>query len=161
MKTSRAIFGLLTVVAVVIGCVTAGPRRWYSTTCTGSDICDGTGLCIDGLCARSCTTSVDCGGGICVQKHCLSPALTCKSDFCVDANTCTVDLCNVADGICSHQPSNGACDDGDPCTIGDECIDQGATAVCKAAAKCDDGDPATADSCAKPAAVCSHAANPP
>ncbi|MBM4343112.1 MAG: hypothetical protein FJ100_07010 [Deltaproteobacteria bacterium] len=138
-------------------CVTAAPRRWYSSSCTGSGACDGDGVCVQGYCARSCTGSDECGGGICIEKHCLAPSLVCKTAHCADANQCTIDLCNPADGSCRHDPASTACDDGDVCTIGDECIDLGGgQAACKAAAKCDDGDPATADSCDKVSGVCNH-----
>ena len=149
---------LLALVALA-SCGTAGPRRWYSISCTGNGACDGDGLCVEGLCARSCVTSGDCGGGICVEKHCLAPSLVCKTAHCADANQCTTDLCNPADGSCRHDPALTSCDDGDPCTIGDECIDSGGQGVCKAAPKCDDGDPSTTDGCDKATAVCLHGGN--
>lgn len=154
MKTRRGLLILAGLAAVA--CVTAGPRRWFSSGCSGSGPCDGDGLCVEGFCARSCVTSGDCGDGVCILKHCTSTAAACNTDFCSDGNACTLDYCNPANAACRHEPNDGPCDDGNICTIGDECVHNGDEHLCKAAAKCDDGDPATFDTCDKATGACSH-----
>ena len=61
----------------------------------------------------------------------------CPTD-CADNNSCTVDSCDTATGMCRHDPLN--CDDGNPCTV-DSC---NAATGCVAAplppgTACDDG----------------------
>lgn len=143
---------------VVLGCVTAGPRRWFSGSCTGQGVCGEAGLCIEGQCARSCASQSDCDEGICVQKHCMLPERACATGICLDGNQCTDDFCNITTGACRHDPGTGTCSDGDGCTMGDECVMAGDGPICKAAPKCDDGDPSTADSCDKATGSCGHAA---
>jgi len=146
---------MLAATAALLACGSPGPRRWFTGACAGEGPCDGSGLCVDGSCARSCATSADCGDGVCIQAHCLPPALVCARGLCADASTCTTDLCNVHTGECRHELFPGACDDGDLCTIGDECVGATGAVVCKGAPKCDDGDPATVDSCAPATGICS------
>lgn len=147
---------LLLILLSLAGCVTAGPRRWFSGSCIGEGVCGDGGLCVDGQCARSCTTTTECDDGICVQKHCLPPARACQTSLCNDGNTCTDDLCNTQTGACRHDPGSGPCDDKNQCTIGDECVLIGDVAMCKAAPKCDDGDPSTSDSCDSASGACTH-----
>ncbi|MEC8022637.1 MAG: MYXO-CTERM sorting domain-containing protein, partial [Myxococcota bacterium] len=64
--------------------------------------------CDDGdICTQSDT---------CVTGNCVGSDLT----ICDDANPCTTDTCDPADG-CTFENITGPCDDGDLCTEGDTC----------------------------------------
>ncbi len=173
-------------------------------SCTGGDAC-ATGVCVGGGNVCDCQVDGDCNdGNICTDdtctanKKCLHAANTqacddsnactvgdvCAASACVsgalttcdDANLCTDDVCNIADGTCSHTPNSGACQDNNACTVGDicaggncapgglitcndnnSCTDDSCDTVkgCVAlanAATCDDGDPCTLnDACANSA----------
>jgi hypothetical protein len=83
----------------------------------------------------------------------------CSSDAdCADANPCTADGCDVATGVCAHEPLG----DGTACGGGAICC-SGACGkpACGAALACDDGNECTADVCLDQdtcAAACSFTA---
>ncbi|MDP6943790.1 MAG: hypothetical protein QF464_06530, partial [Myxococcota bacterium] len=66
-------------------------------------------LCDDG---NGCTSQDVCVGG-----ECLGAAASCD-----DANPCTIDSCDVVNGLCVHAPHAGSCDDGNLCTVNDACV---------------------------------------
>ncbi len=66
-----------------------------ATPCGGAALCGGSGTCAAGVCK---------GANGCAD----------------DGNPCTTASCDGA-GICSQQPSSGACSDGNNCTMGDAC----------------------------------------
>ncbi len=75
---------------------------------------------------------------------------------CDDANGCTDDECDPAEG-CLHINNSAPCSDGNLCTLGDSCAG-GACQPGAAALDCDDGDPCTVDSC-DALAGCLHTAS--
>ncbi len=149
---------MLCTVAGMSGCPEV-VRRWYTGTCSNEGgACGEGGLCIDGFCGRACTSSTDCGDGVCVQQVCVPPGYVCNTAYCDDGNSCTDDLCNTANAACRHELHAGACSDGDGCTVGDECVAAAGTFSCKSAPKCDDGNPATTDSCNPTSGICTNTA---
>ncbi len=148
----------LTACVGVWGC-SDGARRWYSGTCNNNGgSCGDGGLCIEGLCGRSCSSSADCGDGVCVKQACVPPDHVCKTDYCDDGNVCTDDYCNTANAACRHELHAGACTDNDLCTVGDECVDSSGVFACKTAPKCDDGNANTVDSCDPATGACTNKA---
>ncbi len=97
--------------ALVLGLATGcgeGKRRYFAA-CGSNEECESDN-CYTGHCTTSCTTSADCGTGICVEKHCLPTGAACD-----DGDPCTVgDV--VAINICK---SGGPKD----CGTGNECQD--------------------------------------
>jgi len=90
-----------------------------------------------------CTLSDKCANGVC------KPASSLKCD---DANPCTDDSCNPAQG-CVFSPNAAQCNDQNACTTGDACT--AGACVGKALVDCNDGNPCTVDSCV-PATGCKH-----
>ncbi|MEZ4266339.1 MAG: hypothetical protein R3F39_08160 [Myxococcota bacterium] len=127
------------------------------TTCAEDDdpctqvACDpATGLCgTSALGGQSC----DDGDACSLNDQCADDGV-CRGQprDCADQNPCSIDACDPATGLCTHQPDpRAACDDGDPCTAADSC----ATGVCGGAAlPCDDGDPCTSDACDPQTGAC-------
>jgi len=114
-------------------------------SCTAAGTCafvPNAGKCSDG---NACTTGDFCAGGVCQSTGLMS---------CDDANPCTDDSCDSANG-CGYVLNQAPCSDGNPCTVGDKC-DQG---LCTSGTyqDCDDSNPCTKDSCG-PAGTCQHAA---
>jgi sugar lactone lactonase YvrE len=72
-----------------------------SPQCNGVSCDDGCGgtcagqVCVDG---NPCTTSDSCAAGSCIG----TPVA------CDDANSCTADACDTANGTCAHAPDDGA-----------------------------------------------------
>ncbi len=90
-----------------------------SNTCT-DDTCNQQSGCVftannNNVCSDGnlCTTPDVCQGGACVGQN----PVVCTPD----ANICTTEACNPANGLCESTNSNNACDDGDVCTTGDAC----------------------------------------
>ena len=109
-----------------------------ANVCT-TDSCDGLKGCshigIDGKGCDAdgsvCTEIDKCAGGICV-------AGSLKN--CDDANPCTLDVCDLADGCTHTLDDNIGCSDDNPCTIGDLCQDgqcqPGVDKLCVVAGAC-------------------------
>ena len=68
-----------------------------------------------------------------------------RDEFCNDFNTCTRDVCLLAEG-CVHIALTGFCDDDDPCTVGDKCL-EGECAPGNEDYDCDDKNPCTDHEC--------------
>ncbi len=79
--------------------------------CNDGLYCNGEETCVNGECAPG---TPPCPDGVpCDEENDL--CLTCPEyNDCDDGDACTVDECDPATGICSHEPVD--CDDGDPCT---------------------------------------------
>lgn len=87
--------------------------------------------------------------GLCSSGACLE----CRTGpDCDDQNPCTSDVCDTANGLCSHTPSSsGACDDGNGCTLTDVCVNGVCTGM-------DPKDCSTgAPECYKPSGTCDPA----
>lgn len=105
----------------VVVCPATAPgvcQAWQCLAATGQcsavPVLAGT-ACDDGI---ACTNADVCGAG--PAAGCVgTPGSGCPSD----ANPCTVDLCDPAQGGCIHVPAaaSAPCDDGDLCTTGDAC----------------------------------------
>ena len=111
--------------------------------CFVAEEADGT-ICDDG---DPCTDV----GGVCKAGKCAAAPLTCD-----DANPCTTDTCDAANG-CKNtvEGKDTACDDSNACTKTDVCDAKG---ICAGAQiSCDDSNPCTADSC-DPKTGCVNAA---
>ncbi|MBM4344075.1 MAG: lamin tail domain-containing protein [Deltaproteobacteria bacterium] len=111
--------------------------------CTTQSQPDGT-ACDDGT---ACTDKDACAAGLCKGA----------AADCNDANPCTQDTCQPADG-CKHQPNAAACDDLNACTDADTCGKGSCAGTPKAAKACDDNNPCTSDGC-DPKAGCGNAPN--
>ena len=96
--------------------------------------------CDDG---DACTIGDQCELGVCMA----GPALDCD-----DANPCTDDNCDSAEG-CVSDTNTLPCDDGSLCTTADTCAD--GNCVGTVTLDCDDGEVCTADSCL-PESGCQH-----
>ena len=91
------------------------------TACLDADVCNGSEMCMDGVCAAG--TSLDCD----------------------DSNPCTADSCDAITG-CANDPLSGtSCGDGDVCNGAEMCMD--GTCASGTPLDCDDMDPCTIDSC--------------
>ena len=145
-----------------------------SGTCkgTGGINCDDGNPCTADLCDPldngSCkhTTVGDgatCGTGTCDGAGYQGPptclAGSCQASVapvqsCDDANPCTSDICNAAQG-CVHGAVSAACNDGSLCTVNDAC----AGGVCTGTPlACDDGNVCTDDGCSATLG-CTHGLN--
>gem|GEM_PF-5225515 len=144
------------------------PAEPSGTVCSGDGIactideCDGTGACVstpdDTACddGMVCTTEF-CDATLGCQYDDVPNCCTTNAD-CVDTSACTDDICNTADGTCSHPPIVIDCSalDGE-CTVG---VCDPASGLCTAdainegGACSDDGLPCTDDVCQ--AGVCVH-----
>ena len=154
-------------------------------TCSDDNACTEADLCKNGTCIgknKDCKdnnpcTDDTCAAGACVNK--LVPDKTVCDDSnactlgdicdhdglcvgldknCDDSNPCTLDKCQVTDGQCQHEPTQGQpCDDGNACTLGDACLNgncaSGGPKVCS------DGNPCTNDSCDPGNGTCAFVAN--
>ena len=93
-------------------------------SCDDGDVCNGSDTCFGG----------STGNAVC--KLGLKPE-------CIDANPCTLDLCDKQKG-CQFKPHAGGCDDLNACTAKDSCSSGGCVGL---PFKCDDATPCTADGC--------------
>ena len=148
--------------------------------CTTGDACDN-GKCVAGS-AKDCddnnvctTDACDAKTGNCghvavnkptacsdddpctLKDQCLGSA--CKSGTakdCDDGESCTIDSCHAASGVCVHTPAvnSAGCSDGNPCTGPDGCA--GGKCATGPAKDCNDGDACTIDSCDKATGSCAH-----
>ncbi|HVJ16837.1 MAG TPA: hypothetical protein VM686_15460, partial [Polyangiaceae bacterium] len=99
--------------------------------CT-SDACEENGPGADDDTCQNPRQAINEGGG-CSSTLCMT-GQTCAAGACQggmaldcdDANTCTADGCEPAEG-CTHAPADETCNDGNPCTLDDAC-DNGACA---------------------------------
>lgn len=143
--------------------VTPGTTCNDGNGCTTTDTCNDSGKCV-GTGGPSCDDDKPCTKNACTANVCSNPfepnTVPCifdkctqnshcsgTSDACVagtpidcnDANPCTTDSCDPAQG-CVHVPNNVAeCVDGDACTVNDECVDgtcQGTPMPCLAIDAC-------------------------
>lgn len=138
-------------------------------TCTATIECDDGDPCTmddcsEGTCQNTPTPGAVCDDGFacttgdsCRVKGPTDPTLACMGDalVCDDANECTVDACNQADGKCTHNPlaNNTPCDDKDKCTNNDVCT----TGVCGGTdLDCDDTNECTVDACNATTGACAH-----
>ena len=92
-----------------------------------------TASCDDG---DGCTMNDVCAGGTCT-------AGTPKS--CADANPCTTDTCDPANGTCGYADNTESCSDADACTTGDVC--GGGSCLPGTPIVCDDAKECTDDGC--------------
>ena len=147
-----------------------------SPPCDDDDVCTTSDHCISGLCLGTtvtcaqddnpCTASVCGAGGACEQvvepdgAPCpdadpCTVSESCSAGQCKslpkcpdDGNSCTIETCSGATGVCAAQDvaNGGACDDGNPCTEGETCAElvcaDGEPFDCP-----DDSDPCTAALC--------------
>jgi len=115
------------------------------STCGLAEVPEGT-ACEDN---NACTSGAKCGTAKDGSHTCIG-----QHGSCDDANPCTDDSCDKANG-CSNAPNKVACDDGKKCTTDDACAD----GSCKGGKKlpCDDKNPCTDNLCAEP----NGCANPP
>ncbi|MSP91509.1 MAG: hypothetical protein EXR79_06870 [Myxococcales bacterium] len=145
--------------------------------CTIGDLCGG-GLCVPGA-SKNCDDGNTCtndacnaGSGDCSFVKNFSPCTdnnactqgdicdsgACKSGApkgCNDANPCTVDLCDAANGACSVLFNAAACDDGDGCSVNDQC--QEGKCAAGPLKTCADLDTCTADACDAKSGGCTFA----
>lgn len=80
----------------------------------------------------------------------------CTSDAsCDDGVACTIDTCNLGNGICSHTPDDEVCDNGLYCDGVESC---NATLGCQAgtAIDCADDITCTVDTCNEATQLCEH-----
>lgn len=145
--------------------------------CLDNDLCNGTELCVDGVCragtALRCDDGSPCTLDACLPltgacsftaledgSLCLDGDL-CDGEVCVagqcsagspvtcgsDGNPCTEDTCNPATGACEFPPLAT----GAPCSDGDLCngTERCAAGLCLSGPdlSCDDANPCTVDSC--------------
>lgn len=103
---------------------------------------------------------------------CTTPGEACclTDADCTDANACSLDVCAVPGGACTHALQAGCCltgadcDDRDVCTddacpgVGLQCTFAARADCCTSNAQCADADPCTADVCSGPGGTCSHQA---
>ncbi len=91
--------------------------------------------CEDG---NKCTMGDSCKAGACAPG---------KPAYCNDGSACTIDTCDVAQGVCVYKnAATGApCSDSDACTLGDTCKDGGC--IAGQPKDCNDGNPCTLDKC--------------
>ena len=123
--------------------------------CT-EDACDP----VDGACVftalddgTACT--VDAEAGRCLQGACVA---WCDGVECDDGNTCTDDVCDPADGSCSHP----AVPDGSDCPLGEDpgrCASGVCVGLCEGV-DCDDGNDCTEDLCDRGTGECTHPHRP-
>lgn len=146
-------------------------RRWFDADCGDAKMCT-SGQCVQGHCARPCTSISDCGDGLCFHALCLPADEACKVGLCNDANDCTFDECNVTTGQCRYtglstctlDGANKLCQIGVECVAcaaGDDCSGADHGWKCRGANKCDTGDPKTTSACNPADGTCSGATAPP
>ncbi|MSP93466.1 MAG: DUF1554 domain-containing protein, partial [Myxococcales bacterium] len=125
--------------------------------------CDDGNLCTDDVCdeaASGCTSKANtaaCNDGDACTSGEACTAAACKGGTpakCDDANPCSDDSCQPAEG-CIHLPNAATCSDDDACTLEDLCGDNACTG---SAVSCDDSNPCTDDACDK-VDGCAHTAN--
>ena len=101
---------------------------------------------------------------------CTSPGEACcvTDADCTDADACSLDVCPVPGGACTHAPQARCCltvadcDDRDACTddvcpgAGLQCTSTPRADCCTTSAQCADADPCTVDVCSGPGGTCSH-----
>ncbi|MCB9739733.1 MAG: hypothetical protein H6747_10730 [Deltaproteobacteria bacterium] len=113
-----------------------------------------TGDCTHKANTAACSDGDGCTvGDACKDAACLPGAAT----VCDDANPCTDDSCDKANGTCIFAANTAACSDGDGCTVGDACKD--AACLPGAMTVCNDDNPCTDDSCDKASGKCAFTAN--
>jgi cysteine-rich repeat protein len=117
------------------------------TPCTSQNVSDtcGTGRsCIGGFCSplKVCEDANNCTIDTCnnAQGTCSHTAKNCA-----DAQACTVDSCNPVDGKCANTANNAACSDGnvcsdDICSAMTGCSNPANTAPCDDGVECTTGD---------------------
>ena len=135
--------------------------------CTGGKpkVCDDSNVCTDDPCdaKQGClkinnSAKCDFDGNPCTEND------VCKNSVCSvgtkkdcdDKNSCTVDTCDNASGVCKHiaDPLEGAnCEDGDLCTTKDLC--KIGKCIAGPTVNCDDSDTCTLDGC-NPLSGCTH-----
>lgn len=133
------------------GCPVSKKRRLFFATCGVAADCV-SNLCVSGVCSKSCTTSVECGEGVCVQQACLPvERVQCADDaYCQEllaGRPCVRASCDA--GKCAAAPLA----EGTACNAADDAACQAATCSagqCVATSgdkNCNDGLACTADSC--------------
>jgi len=140
-------------------CTPPKPALCDDTNACTSDTCDPKAGCkhapIEGLpCdadGSACTVGDACSGGECKAG---------SAKTCDDANPCTLDACDPATGVCSHDKGalDGlACNGGSGlCSTGDSC--KSGVCVPGKVVSCDDANPCTDDAC-DPKTGCTHINN--
>lgn len=79
----------------------------------------------------------------------------CKSDeVCDDQVPCTLDVCDLALGVCTHTPQDSLCDDGLFCTGKETCNPTKGCVVTPV--NCNDGVGCTVDACDEAGQGCTH-----
>ena len=135
---------------------TGGPNCDDANPCT-ADTCDPLDA---GKCKHpNAIDGTTCGTGACLGADFQGPP-TCLAGVCAaapaavtcdDANSCTTDICNAAQG-CLHPGNTSVCNDNSLCTLNDAC----AGGVCGGTALgCEDNNACTDDSC-DPKTGCVH-----
>ena len=141
--------------------------------CT-ADTCDPkTHACLNTPITGCCATAADCEAtkppellcrpAFCIAKQCKygppAPGCCAQPSDCNDLNSCTADICNLADHVCLHEKLSPDCctkaadckDDGDLCTqtacIGGKCTHNPIANCCYTTADCIDADTCTLDTC--------------
>ena len=115
--------------------------------CEDNDSCTDDACAPDGGCTYDfnvapCDDSDACTlGDACAEGSCVPGAPI----FCDDANICTDDVCEAAQG-CLFTPNDAPCDDSNACTVGDVCSNGGCQPG-TAPLDCDDASDCTVDSC--------------
>jgi hypothetical protein len=164
------------------GCIPGTPRDCSDgINCTADECNAMTGACLNTPAHDRCTAPEMClpdlggcaipppctGDGDCDDGNPCNGAETCNPDTgcqagtpidCDDGVHCTADVCNPADGTCSHTAEDWRCDDGNACNGRESCD---ATADCRPGTpvNCNDGVSCTDDSCDVATGDCSHTAN--
>ncbi len=146
--------------------------------CAGGQprVCDDGDLCTSDDCdpLTGCTTTPRiCDDEVLCTVDSCDPLLGCQVDpagcecrqdaDCLDAETCTTDVCDLGTYTCRHDPVEGhpACEDGDPCTAVDTC-QQGACTPgpwiceCQTDQDCLDAEACTTDTCDLGTHACRH-----
>ena len=99
--------------------------------------------------SEDCPSPLPMRQGHCYDGECLGDQ--CYTDEgCIDLNPCTLDICDIPTGTCSHNPNHDLCDDGDPCNGIEVCeirIFGGGGCASPDPVICDDGVACTEDSC--------------
>jgi len=129
--------------------VTLRPALSPCATCGNARLEEGE-TCDDGGVVAGDGCSSDCQLETCIAQTPGYPNVP----LCDDGRGCTVDVCEISSGSCSHTLS---CDDGVACTV-DSCDGTGTCVHVPDHGSCDDGNPCTDDSC-NLSSDCVHSAN--
>lgn len=117
------------------------------TSCDDGHFCTKNDACVAGACegtaivgCRECTTNAGCDdNNVCTTDLCENDLCRYRNNYhanvsccnpisghitpIADSDVCTMDACNPATGVVSHDPISGPlCDDSLGCTINDQCV---------------------------------------